>query len=117
MHEDPAVTLTSYPGTVRQLIVTGLGRQEPTAVIALGRCHIDWAEGLLVVRDSKFGKSREVVLDQTRTRPRWEPSPPCARFRVLRPASPAFTREPCLHLWTSSGSLTVPDQPPSVSNS
>ena len=26
VHEDPAVRLTSYPGTVRQLIVTGLGR-------------------------------------------------------------------------------------------
>ena len=29
VHEDPAVTLTSYPGTVRQLIVTGLGRERP----------------------------------------------------------------------------------------
>ena len=27
VHEDPAVKLTSYPGTVRQLIVTGLGRE------------------------------------------------------------------------------------------
>ena len=31
--EDPAVTLTSYPGTVRQLIVTGLGRDQPTVII------------------------------------------------------------------------------------
>jgi hypothetical protein len=30
---DPAVTLTSYPGTVRQLIVTGLGRDAPTVII------------------------------------------------------------------------------------
>ena len=29
VHEDPAVTLTSYPGTVRQLVVTGLGRRRP----------------------------------------------------------------------------------------
>ena len=29
VHEDKAVTLTSYPGTVRQLIVTGLGREPP----------------------------------------------------------------------------------------
>ena len=29
VHEDPAVKLTSYPGTVRQLIVTGLGREPP----------------------------------------------------------------------------------------
>jgi hypothetical protein len=33
VHEDPAVTLTSYPGTVRQLIVTGLGRDAPTIII------------------------------------------------------------------------------------
>jgi hypothetical protein len=31
--ENPAVTLTSYPGTVRQLIVTGLGRDAPTVII------------------------------------------------------------------------------------
>jgi hypothetical protein len=33
VHEDPAVTLTSYPGTVRQLAVTGLGRDTPTVII------------------------------------------------------------------------------------
>src|SRR3974390_599433 len=33
VHEAPAVTLTSYPGTVRQLIVTGLGRDAPTVLI------------------------------------------------------------------------------------
>ena len=33
VHEDPAVNLTSYPGTVRQLIVTGLGREAPTVII------------------------------------------------------------------------------------
>jgi len=33
VHEDPAVTLTSYPGAVRQLVVTGLGRDEPTVII------------------------------------------------------------------------------------
>ncbi len=33
VHEDPAVTLTSYPGTVRQLVVTGLGRDTPTVII------------------------------------------------------------------------------------
>src|SRR5262249_45677566 len=30
---DPAVKLTSYPGTVRQLIVTGLGHDQPTVII------------------------------------------------------------------------------------
>ncbi len=33
VHEDPAVTLTAYPGTVRQLVVTGLGRDAPTVII------------------------------------------------------------------------------------
>ena len=33
IHEDPAVKLTSYPGTVRQLIVAGLGRDAPTVII------------------------------------------------------------------------------------
>ena len=33
VHEDKAVTLTSYPGTARQLIVTGLGRDAPTVII------------------------------------------------------------------------------------
>ena len=31
--ESAAVKLTSYPGTVRQLIVTGLGRDAPTVII------------------------------------------------------------------------------------
>jgi hypothetical protein len=33
VHEDPAVQLTSYPGTVRQLTITGLGREQPTVII------------------------------------------------------------------------------------
>lgn len=33
VHEDKAVKLTSYPGTARQLIVTGLGRDQPTVII------------------------------------------------------------------------------------
>src|SRR6266852_914823 len=33
VHEDKAVKLTSYPGTVRQLAVTGLGRDAPTVII------------------------------------------------------------------------------------
>jgi transposase len=31
--ESTAVTLTNYPGTVRQLVVTGLGRDAPTVII------------------------------------------------------------------------------------
>jgi hypothetical protein len=33
VHENPAVALTSYPGTVRQLVITGLGREQPTVII------------------------------------------------------------------------------------
>jgi hypothetical protein len=33
VHETAAVKLTSYPGTVRQLIITGLGREAPTVLI------------------------------------------------------------------------------------
>jgi transposase len=33
VHEDRSVTLTSYPGTIRQLVVTGLGRDQPTVII------------------------------------------------------------------------------------
>jgi hypothetical protein len=33
VHEDKAVKLTSYPGTVRQLVVTGLDRDQPTVII------------------------------------------------------------------------------------
>ena len=33
VHESTGVNLTSYPGTVRQLIVTGLGREAPTVII------------------------------------------------------------------------------------
>jgi len=35
VHEDPAVKLTSYPGTVRQLVITGLGREQPTVTITI----------------------------------------------------------------------------------
>ncbi|MGI8946564.1 MAG: transposase, partial [Ornithinimicrobium sp.] len=33
VHESTGVRLTNYPGTVRQLIVTGLGHQAPTVII------------------------------------------------------------------------------------
>jgi hypothetical protein len=37
VHETAAVTLHKYPGTVRQLIVTGLGREAPTVIITNDR--------------------------------------------------------------------------------
>ena len=33
VHEDTGIRLTGYPGTVRQLVVTGLGRDAPTVII------------------------------------------------------------------------------------
>jgi hypothetical protein len=33
VHESAGVKLTSYPGTVRQLVITGLGREAPTVII------------------------------------------------------------------------------------
>jgi Transposase DDE domain group 1 len=33
VHENPATTLSAYPGTIRQLAVAGLGHHEPTIVI------------------------------------------------------------------------------------
>jgi hypothetical protein len=37
VHETTAVKLTKYPGTLRQLIVTGLGREAPTVIITNDR--------------------------------------------------------------------------------
>jgi hypothetical protein len=37
VHESAAVTLHKYPGTVRQFIVTGLGREAPTVIITNDR--------------------------------------------------------------------------------
>lgn len=57
--------------------------------IALDRGDIDWTEGVLVVRASKFNKTREVPLDPTAL----DALASYARIRdrhVQRPASPAF---------------------------
>jgi transposase-like protein len=47
VHEDAAVTLTSYPGTARQLVATGLGRDAPTIIITNDR---DTTIGALVTQ-------------------------------------------------------------------
>ncbi|MGH3858101.1 hypothetical protein [Actinokineospora sp.] len=47
---DEEVTLSAYPGTVRQLVVRGLGRDTPTVIITndrqLGSTPISWTRGL-----------------------------------------------------------------------
>jgi integrase len=58
-------------------------------VIALGRGDIDWADAVLVVRNAKFGKSREVPLHPSTA----EALAVYARLRdqcVPRPAGRAF---------------------------
>lgn len=50
---------TTYSTVIGLLAVTGMRIGE---VIRLDRSDVDWSEGLLTVRSSKFGKSREVAL-------------------------------------------------------
>jgi integrase len=49
----------TYPTVIGLLAVTGMRIGE---AIRLDRSDVDWSEGLLTARLSKFGKSREVVL-------------------------------------------------------
>lgn len=94
-------TLMSAAGTIRSplraatyrtlvglLAVTGMRVGE---AIGLDRDDIDWDQALLVIRDSKFGKSREVVLhpttldalaDYTTVRRRYCPHPATPAFLV-----------------------------------
>jgi integrase len=55
----PALRAATYRTLVGLLVVTGLRIGE---AIRLDRDDLDWRNGLLTVRDSKFGKSREVPL-------------------------------------------------------
>ena len=50
---------TTFQAMIGLLAATGMRIGE---VIALDRADIDWAEGVLIVRNSKFGKSREVPV-------------------------------------------------------
>ena len=90
----PAIRAATYETLIGLLSVTGMRIGE---VIRLDRDDIDWAEGVLTVRDSKFGKSREVplhpsALDALRSyaqrRDRLCPRPGTAAFFV----SPAGAR-------------------------
>jgi hypothetical protein len=56
VHEDKAVTLTSYPGAVRQLIVTGLGRDQPTVIIT--------NDGQATVRNLISQYARRMTIEQ-----------------------------------------------------
>jgi integrase len=53
---------TTFETLIDLLASTGMRVSE---TIRLDRDDIDWANGLLLVRESKFGKSREVLLHST----------------------------------------------------
>jgi len=53
---------TTLPTIVGLLAVTGMRVGE---ALNLDRTDVDWSDGLLVLRGTKFGKSREVVLHPT----------------------------------------------------
>lgn len=55
----PPLRAATYETLVGLLLVTGMRVGE---VIRLDRDDVDWTNGLLTVRDSKFGKSRQVPL-------------------------------------------------------
>lgn len=55
----PAARAATYETLIALLMVTGARVGE---LIRLDRDHLDWDEGVLVIWDSKFGKSRELAL-------------------------------------------------------
>jgi integrase/recombinase XerD len=55
----PALRAATYHTLVGLLAVTGLRIGE---AIRLDRSDVDWSEGILLIRESKFGKSRQVPV-------------------------------------------------------
>src|SRR5260370_40681301 len=55
----PAIRAATYETLIGLLSVTGMRIGE---VIRLDRDDIDWDQGVLTVRDSKFGRSREIPV-------------------------------------------------------
>jgi integrase len=58
----PPLLAATCSAVIGLLAATGMRRGE---VIALDRQDIDWQQGILLVRNSKFGKSRELPLHPT----------------------------------------------------
>ena len=78
----------TYRTLIGLLAATGMRVGE---AIRLSRADIDWDDGLLVIRETKFGKSRELVLHDTtidalaeyaRVRDQRFPQPRCDAFLV-----------------------------------
>ena len=80
----PAFRAATYRTLVGLLAVSGMRVGE---LIRLDDCDLNWGDGLLIVRSSKFGRSREVVLHKTTI----EALQAYERERArLRPAPSAF---------------------------
>jgi integrase len=60
-----ALRVATYQALIGLLAVTGMRVGE---AIRLDRGDVDWKHGLLIVRKSKFGKSREIPLHETAVR-------------------------------------------------
>jgi integrase/recombinase XerD len=82
-HPLMSATYATYIGL---LAVTGMRAGE---AIALDRDDLDWSQGLLVVRNAKFGKAREVVLHPTTVRALRDYDG-CRRRLLPEPRTPAF---------------------------
>jgi integrase/recombinase XerD len=84
----------TYQTLIGLLAATGMRVGE---ALRLERGQIDWAEGVLTVHVSKFGKSREVLLSEStvqalaayaQVRDRWLPRPGTAAFFVSTAGTP-----------------------------
>jgi integrase len=86
----------TYQTLIGMLAATGMRVGE---ALGLERGDIDWAEGVVTVRASKFGKSRELPLDPTtvtalaayaQTRDRYQPRPTASAFFVSTAGTPVI---------------------------
>jgi len=80
------IRAATFQTMIGLLAATGMRVGE---VIALARADIDWDEGVITVRNSKFNKSRELPVDPTTVGALGEYARLRARV-VMRPASAAF---------------------------
>jgi len=112
VHEDKAVKLTSYPGTVRQLIVTGLGRDAATVIIT--------NEHQVTIRNLISQHARRMTIEQ-RLAGRPPPSapapcpPPSTSTSTWTSCSPSWPRPCSPRSGPGSAPATTP-QPPAPSS-
>ena len=95
----PPLRAATYDTLIGLLAATGLRIGE---AIKLDRADIDWAEGVLLIRESKFGKSRlvpvhrqtlQALADYAGLRDQIQPRPPAAELlRLPHPAAAVLRR-------------------------